>query len=42
MNLFDTTQLALDAAMRGTSLRQSAIAQNLANVNTPGYRRQEV
>ncbi|WP_372788439.1 flagellar basal body rod protein FlgB [Paraconexibacter sp.] len=42
MNLFDTTQLALDAAMHGASVRQSAIAQNVANVNTPGYRRQDV
>lgn len=42
MQLFDTTQLALEAAMHGTSQRQTAIAQNIANVNTPGYRRQEV
>lgn len=42
MQLFDTTQLALEVALRGTSLRQQAIAQNIANVNTPGYRRQDV
>lgn len=42
MQLFDTTQIALEVAMHGTSMRQAAIAQNLANVNTPGYRRQEV
>jgi flagellar basal-body rod protein FlgB len=42
VQLFDTTQLALETAMHGTSLRQTAIAQNIANVNTPGYRRQEV
>ncbi len=28
--------------MHGTSMRQTAIAQNIANVNTPGYRRKEV
>jgi flagellar basal-body rod protein FlgB len=42
VQLFDTTQLALQVALHGTSLRQQAIAQNVANVNTPGYRRQEV
>lgn len=42
MQLFDTTQIALEIAMHGASMRQAAIAQNLANVNTPGYRRQEV
>lgn len=42
MQLFDTTQIALEVALHGTSLRQQAIAQNIANVNTPGYRRQEV
>jgi flagellar basal-body rod protein FlgB len=39
MDLFDSTQLGLAAAMRATAMRQAAIAQNLANVNTPGYRR---
>jgi len=42
VQLFDTTQIALDVAMHGTSVRQAAIAQNIANVNTPGYRRQDV
>jgi len=42
VQLFDTTQIALEVALHGTSLRQQAIAQNIANVNTPGYRRQEV
>jgi flagellar basal-body rod protein FlgB len=32
----------LEAGLRGTSLRQSAIANNLANIDTPGYRRQDV
>ena len=39
MDLFDTTQTALERAMSGTSARQAALAQNLANANTPGYQR---
>lgn len=42
MDLFDTTQLALNRAIAGTSLRQTTIASNLANANTPGYQRQDV
>ena len=42
MELFDATQLALSAAMRGASMRQTAIADNIANVDTPGYRRKDV
>ena len=42
MELFDTTQTGLERALAGSSLRQQAIAQNIANVNTPGYRRQDV
>jgi flagellar basal-body rod protein FlgB len=42
MQLFDTTQLGLEAALRGAAARQAAIAQNLANVNTPGYQRVDV
>jgi flagellar basal-body rod protein FlgB len=42
MELFDTTQLGLERALSGSSLRQQAIAQNIANVNTPGYRRKDV
>ncbi|HEX5923026.1 MAG TPA: flagellar basal body rod protein FlgB [Baekduia sp.] len=42
MDLFDTTQTGLERALSGSSMRQQAIAQNLANVNTPGYRRQDV
>src|SRR4051794_37870740 len=42
MELFDTTQIGLERALSGASLRQQAIAQNIANVNTPGYRRQDV
>jgi flagellar basal-body rod protein FlgB len=40
--LFDTTQLALKRAIEGAALRQTALANNLANANTPGYRRVDV
>jgi flagellar basal-body rod protein FlgB len=42
MSLFDTTQVSLEAAMRGSSLRQTLLTDNLANVNTPGYQRKDV
>jgi flagellar basal-body rod protein FlgB len=42
MQLFDTTQNGLERALSGAALRQTAIAANLANINTPGYRRQDV
>jgi flagellar basal-body rod protein FlgB len=42
MELFDTTQIGLERALSGSSLRQQAIAENIANVNTPGYRRKDV
>jgi flagellar basal-body rod protein FlgB len=42
MSLFDSTQLALEAAMRGATLRQTLLTDNLANVNTPGYQRRDV
>lgn len=40
--LFDTTQLALQDAITGASARQQALAANLANADTPGYRRVDV
>jgi flagellar basal-body rod protein FlgB len=40
--LFDPTQLALGAAARGAMARQTALATNLANVDTPGYLRKDV
>jgi flagellar basal-body rod protein FlgB len=40
--LFDTTQSALEAAISGASARQTALASNLANANTPGYQRVDV
>jgi flagellar basal-body rod protein FlgB len=42
VELFDTTQLALSKAIEGAAARQQAIAGNLANVDTPGYRRVDV
>jgi flagellar basal-body rod protein FlgB len=42
MSLFDNTDLTLDAAIRGSGLRQTALAQNIANANTPGYQRKDV
>jgi flagellar basal-body rod protein FlgB len=42
MDIFDPTQLGLQAAIRGASMRQNALAQNVANANTPGYRRKDV
>ena len=42
MNLFDTTQVGLERAIAGAGLRQETIAGNIANANTPGYRRKDV
>src|SRR3954454_20772363 len=40
--LFDTTQLALERTIAGASQRHNALAANLANAATPGYRRVDV
>jgi flagellar basal-body rod protein FlgB len=42
MTLIDTTQQALEAAMSGSMTRQTLLTNNLANVNTPGYQREDV
>jgi flagellar basal-body rod protein FlgB len=42
MSLLDTTQITLQEAMRGSMLRQTLLTNNLANVDTPGYQRQDV
>jgi flagellar basal-body rod protein FlgB len=42
MTLYDVTQLSLESAIRGSALRQTTLASNVANANTPGYRRQDV
>lgn len=38
----DPSYVATSRALDASSLRHQAIADNLANVNTPGYKRQEV
>jgi len=40
--LFDTTQLALNRAISGAGVRQQALSANIANADTPGYRRVDV
>lgn len=42
MELFDTTQSLLGSALLGASQRQSVLANNLANVETPGFKRSDV
>lgn len=42
MQIFDSTQLGLERALSGSAARQAVIAENLANVSTPGYRRKDV
>jgi flagellar basal-body rod protein FlgB len=42
MALVDSTQQLLEAAMRGSWQRQTALTNNVANADTPGYARQEV
>jgi flagellar basal-body rod protein FlgB len=42
LSLIDTTQLALEAGMRGAWLRQTLLTNNIANANTPGYQREDV
>jgi flagellar basal-body rod protein FlgB len=42
MSLVDTTQSALEAAMSGSELRQTLLTNNLANVDTPGYKPEDV
>lgn len=40
--LQDVTQVVLTKALDATALRHRAIANNLANVETPGYTREDV
>jgi flagellar basal-body rod protein FlgB len=42
VGVFDTTQLGLEQAISGAALRQRAIANNIANANTAGYKRVDV
>jgi flagellar basal-body rod protein FlgB len=40
--MVDPTQQLLEAAMRGSWLRETALTNNIANADTPNYQRQEV
>jgi flagellar basal-body rod protein FlgB len=40
--LFDTTQVALERSISGAAQRHEALAANIANASTPGYRRVDV
>jgi flagellar basal-body rod protein FlgB len=42
MSLFDVTQLGLERAIQGAGMRQTALAGNVANANTPGYKPEDV
>lgn len=42
MSLIDPTQSALNSAIQGAAQRHQLLADNLANVNTPGYQRKDV
>jgi flagellar basal-body rod protein FlgB len=39
---FDVTQALLERALVGSSMRQTALANNIANANTPGFKRSDV
>jgi flagellar basal-body rod protein FlgB len=42
MGLFDLTDNVLERALSGSELRQTVLANNLANANTPGFKRSDV
>jgi flagellar basal-body rod protein FlgB len=42
VSLFDNTQLALERAISGASMRHEILANNLANAETPGFQRSDV
>jgi flagellar basal-body rod protein FlgB len=42
VTLIDNTQLALERAISGAAMRQSVLANNLANAETPGFQRMDV
>lgn len=42
MGLFDTTQIALQEALAGSAQRQQLLANNLANADTPGFKRSDL
>jgi len=42
MSLLDNTQLSLESAMNGSMYRQTLLANDLANADTPGFQPQDV
>ncbi len=42
MGIFDLTDLVVQRGLEGASLRQEVLSNNLANANTPGFRRSDV
>ena len=42
MSFLDTTQLALEAAMSGSMMRQSLLTNDLANAETPNFKPEDV
>jgi flagellar basal-body rod protein FlgB len=42
MDLFDISMVGLQRGMSGALLRQQVLANNLANGNTPGFKRSDV
>ncbi len=42
MDLFDTTLVGLQRAMSGANLREQVLANNIANADTPNFKRSDV
>lgn len=42
MGLFDVTQIALERSLSGAAQRQQLLANNIANANTPGFKRSDI
>jgi flagellar basal-body rod protein FlgB len=42
MSVFDTTQLTLERAISGATLRNEVLANNVANSDTPGFQPSDV
>jgi flagellar basal-body rod protein FlgB len=42
VDLFDVTQKTLERALLGASLRERTLANNVANANTPGFKRSDL
>jgi len=42
VGLFDVTQLALERALSGAAERQQLLANNIANADTPGFKRSDI